>query len=195
VPTDKYESHRATQNDWQEMIGHEIVGVAEEHYALLFFADIMHDGTLSTHANLPAELLHKNNAPVFVLNVDRDSSRQYVGLKPDLRTNVYELGNKEGYRRFWAIYHKPPKAEYRDYLLERRDSLIPLDERSFKGAYYTPLAVVDKAYDKLWPRHWVKTGKGNISFGICAAAWAIWKSNTVIRAISTCPHWIKPTWT
>jgi hypothetical protein len=34
-------------------------------------------------------------------------------------------------------------------LLERRDSLIPLDERSFKGAYYTPLNVVDKAYDKL----------------------------------------------
>ena len=34
-------------------------------------------------------------------------------------------------------------------MLERRDSLIPLDECSFKGAYYTPLAVVDKAYDKL----------------------------------------------
>lgn len=34
-------------------------------------------------------------------------------------------------------------------MLERRDSLIPLDERSFKGAYYTPLHVVDKAYDKL----------------------------------------------
>lgn len=59
------------------------------------------------------------------------------------------MGNKEGYRQFWAIYHRPPKSEYRDYLLERRDSLIPLDERSFKGAYYTPLAVVDKAYDKL----------------------------------------------
>ncbi|RTL10753.1 MAG: hypothetical protein EKK54_09910 [Neisseriaceae bacterium] len=117
---------------WVVMIGHEIVGVREEDYALLFFADIMHDGTVSTHANLPAELLHKNGAPVF--------SR---GGKN------FELGNKEGYRRFWAIYHKPPKAEYRDYLLERRDSLIPLDERSFKGAYYTPLAVVDKAYDKL----------------------------------------------
>jgi hypothetical protein len=23
---------------------------------------------------------------------------------------IYELGNKEGYRQFWAIYHKPPKA-------------------------------------------------------------------------------------
>lgn len=117
---------------WVAMIGREIVGVEEEDYALLFFADIMHDGTVSTHANLPAELLHKNGAAVFSLGGKN-----------------FELGNKEGYRQFWAIYHKPPKSEYRDYLLERRDSLIPLDERSFKGAYYTPLHVVDKAYDKL----------------------------------------------
>ena len=117
---------------WVAMVGREIVGVAEEDYALLFFADIMHDGTVSTHSNLPAELLHKNGAPVF-----------------NLGGKNFELGSKEGYRQFWAIYHKPPKSEYRDYLLERRDSLIPLDERSFKGAYYTPLHVVDKAYDKL----------------------------------------------
>jgi len=117
---------------WVAMIGREIAGVKEEDYALLFFADIMHDGTVSTHTHLPAELMHKNGAPVFSLN-----------------GKMYELGNKEGYRQFWAIYHKPPKSEYRDYLLERRDSLIPLDERSFKGAYYTPLHVVDKAYDKL----------------------------------------------
>ena len=117
---------------WVAMIGREIVGVAEEDYALLFFADVMHDGTIATHANLPAELLHKNGAPVFSLD-----------------GKLFELGNKEGYRRFWAIYHKPPLNQYRDYLLERRDSLIPLDERSFKGAYYTPLQVVDKAYDKL----------------------------------------------
>jgi hypothetical protein len=117
---------------WVAMIGREIGGVDEDQYALLFFADIMHDGTVSTHANLPAELMHKNGAPVFSLG-----------------GKIFELGNKEGYRQFWAIYHKPPKSEYRDYLLERRDSLIPLDERSFKGAFYTPLHVVDKAYDKL----------------------------------------------
>jgi hypothetical protein len=117
---------------WVLMIGKEISGVKPEDYALLFFADIMHDGTVATHENLPAELLHKNNAPVFSLG-----------------GKIYELSNKEGYRQFWAIYHRPPKAEYRNYLLERRDSLIPIDERSFKGAYYTPLHVVDKAYDKL----------------------------------------------
>ena len=117
---------------WVLMIGREIEGVRDEDYALLFFADIMHDGTVSTHDNLPAELMHKDGSPVFLLN-----------------GKIYKLGNKEGYRQFWTIYHKPPKAEYRNYLLERRDSLIPLDERSFKGAYYTPLNVVDKAYDKL----------------------------------------------
>ena len=117
---------------WVAMIGNEIEGVKDEEYALLFFADIMHDGTVSTHDNLPAELLHKDGSPVFFLN-----------------GKVYKLVNKEGYRQFWAIYHKPPKAEYRNYLLERRDSLIPIDERSFKGAYYTPLNVVDKAYNKL----------------------------------------------
>ena len=33
--------------------------------------------------------------------------------------------------------------------IERRDSLIPLDERSFRGAFYTPLHIVEKAYDLL----------------------------------------------
>jgi hypothetical protein len=117
---------------WVAMIGREIKDVAEEDYALLFFADIMSDGTVSTHTDLTAELLHRNGMPIFSLN-----------------GKLYELSNREGYRQFWAIYHRPPKAEYRNYLLERRDSLIPIDERSFKGAYYTPLAVVDKAYDKL----------------------------------------------
>jgi hypothetical protein len=117
---------------WVALIGHEIQGVNESDYVLLFFADIMHDGTGATHENLPAKLLHDGAKPVFLLG-----------------GNSYTLGSYEGYRQFWMIYHKPPKAEYRNYLLERRDSLIPLDERSFKGAYYTPLKVVDKAYDLL----------------------------------------------
>lgn len=117
---------------WVDMIGKEIKGVAPENYALLFYADTMNDGTVSTHENLPAELLHKGTKPVFSLN-----------------GKLYELGSVEGYRKFWAIFDRPPKEEYRNYLLERRDTLIPYDERSFKGAYYTPLNVVDKAYELL----------------------------------------------
>ena len=117
---------------WVLMIGREIRDVSEEKYNLLFFADIMSDGTVSTHSNLPAELIHRNGNPSFLMD-----------------GKLYELGNQEGYRRFWAIYDRPPKEEYRNYLLERRDSLIPLDERQFRGAYYTPLDVVDKAYEYL----------------------------------------------
>jgi hypothetical protein len=142
---------------WVDMIGREVDGVGEDDYALLFFADIMHDGTMATHQNLPAELLHKNGKPAF-----------------QLRQHVYELHSTVGYQKFWAIYHRPPDQQYRNYLLERRDSLIPLDERGFKGAFYTPLHVVDKAYDLLH-RTLGRGGSRTTSYGTCAAAWAIWK--------------------
>ncbi|WP_218185968.1 hypothetical protein [Pseudomonas sp. URMO17WK12:I4] len=117
---------------WVIKIGREIKGIREEDYALLFFADIMNDGTVATHKDLPANLIHLNGKPAFFMNKE-----------------VYELSSTLGYNQFWAIYHRPPLEEYRNYLLERRDSLIPLDERKFKGAFYTPLNVVDKAYDLL----------------------------------------------
>ena len=117
---------------WVDMIGREITGVTEDEYALLFFADVMSDGTVSTHEHLSAELIHRNGRPAFLLE-----------------GRVCNLGSLDGYHRFWAIYDRPPKAEYRNYLLERRDSLIPYDERAFKGAFYTPLHIVDKAYDLL----------------------------------------------
>ncbi|MDI9333567.1 MAG: hypothetical protein QM533_04250 [Cytophagales bacterium] len=117
---------------WVDMVGKELEGVDEVDYALMFFADIMHDGKAKVIENLPARLVYDGDTPMFVLN-----------------GKTYELASVAGYRRFWAIYHRPPHQEYREYLLERRDSLLPIDERSFKGAYYTPLKVVDKAYDLL----------------------------------------------
>lgn len=117
---------------WADMIGRELDGVNPVDYAVLFFADIMHDGKKAAMQDLPARLLHEGDQPVFLLN-GKD----------------YKLVSDRGYRNFWAIYHRPPEEEYRHYLLERRDSLLPLDERSFKGAFYTPLHIVDKAYDQL----------------------------------------------
>jgi hypothetical protein len=123
---------RQVFDKWVDMIGSELAGVAAPDYAVLFFADIMHDGKKAAVKDLPAKLLHDDDKPVFLLS-----------------GRMYELNNLHGYRNFWAIYHRPPQEEYRRYLLERRDSLLPVDEREFKGAYYTPLNVVDKAYDEL----------------------------------------------
>ena len=133
---------RQVFDKWVEMIGQEIEGVAETDYALLFFADIMFDDDLrkATIGNLPARLVHEGDKPIFLLH-----------------NNHYELSSALGYRRFWQLYHRPPDYDYREYLLERRDSLLPLDERAFKGAFYTPLPIVDKAYDLLADvlgKHW-----------------------------------------
>lgn len=117
---------------WVEMIGAELGKVNQADYAVLFFADIMHDGHNEAMTNLPARLLFSGEKPVFLLNGQQ-----------------YELASQRGYRNFWAIYHRPPEVKHRHYLLERRDSLLPLDEQKFKGAYYTPLHIVDKAYDEL----------------------------------------------
>ena len=136
---------RQVFDKWVEMIGRELDDVSKSDYALLFFADIMHDGKKSAISNLPARLLHEDERPVFLLN-----------------GKTYALQSDRGYRKFWAIYHRPPDEEYRGYLLERRDSLLPIDERSFKGAFYTPLDIVDKAYDTLgdllgknWQQHYI----------------------------------------
>jgi hypothetical protein len=107
---------RQVFDKWVALIGCELGGIAESDYALLFFADIMHDGKTAMMQDFPARLLFNGKD--------------------------YEPVSDRGYRNFWAIYHRPPE-------LERHDSLLPLDERSFKGAYYTPLPVVEKVYDLL----------------------------------------------
>ncbi len=121
-------------DNWMSMVGVELDNVSDADYALLFFADIMFDEKQNRKVmeDLPAKLGFMDGKPMFVLY-----------------GKTHELASHDGYRKFWQIYHRPPEVEYRKELIGRRDSLLPLDERSFKGAYYTPLKVVDKAYDLL----------------------------------------------
>jgi hypothetical protein len=123
---------RQVFNKWVEMVGHEIVVPSDGDYAELFFADIMHDGDNAAMTNLSARLLYDGGKPLFLLE-----------------GQTYELASLSGYRNFWRIYHRPPETRHRHYLLERRDMLLPIDEQKFKGAYYTPPHIVDKAYDLL----------------------------------------------
>jgi hypothetical protein len=100
----------------------------------LFFADIMHDGEKSAYASVGARLGTFDGKPAFTLE-------KAGGFMP--------VTNVRAYNDFWAIDLRPPEERHRRWLLERRDSLLPLDEQKFKGAFYTPLHIVDKAYDQL----------------------------------------------
>lgn len=123
---------RQVFDKWVEMVGVELGVTKPADYAVLFFADIMHDGRNEAMTKLPARLLFSGDKPVFIVGGEQ-----------------YELASDRGYYNFWKIYHRPPELKHRHYLLERRDSLLPLDDQKFKGAFYTPLHIVDKAYDQL----------------------------------------------
>lgn len=45
--------------------------------------------------------------------------------------------------QFWNRYNRPPKREYWDYIVERRDLLVPQDIRERKGSYFTPQCWVE----------------------------------------------------
>ncbi len=53
------------------------------------------------------------------------------------------LKNKETYSQFWKRYKRPPLKQFQDYIIERRDLLVPQDIRERKGAFFTPRIWVD----------------------------------------------------
>ncbi|MDR0733872.1 MAG: hypothetical protein LBF08_07435 [Dysgonamonadaceae bacterium] len=73
-----------------------------------------------------------------------------------LRTNHYELDrkinetgmesllttgfsdNQKAHALFWAKYDRPPHEDYWDFMVERRDLLVPQDVRERKGSFFTP---------------------------------------------------------
>jgi hypothetical protein len=124
---------RQVFDKWVTMVGVELGVTGQVDYAILFFADIMHDGhNEAMQGPAGARLLFSGDKPVFIVG-----------------NQQYELASDRGYRNFWNIYHRPPEEKHRHYLLQRRDSLLPMDEQKFKGAFYTPFHIVDKAYDQL----------------------------------------------
>jgi len=45
--------------------------------------------------------------------------------------------------QFWNRYERPPKEEYWEYIVERRDLLVPQDVRERKGSFFTPQVWVE----------------------------------------------------
>ena len=46
--------------------------------------------------------------------------------------------SQKAHTQFWNRYDRPPKEEYWDYIVERRDLLVPQDIRERKGSFFTP---------------------------------------------------------
>lgn len=91
-----------------------------------------------------ADLLSKDNTSIKEkLQVLLDKTHYTLGRK----TN--ELGlftssradfndGQEAHKRFWNRYERPPRKEYWDYIINRKDLLVPQDIRERQGSFFTP---------------------------------------------------------
>ena len=56
---------------------------------------------------------------------------------------------QQAHIRFWNRYSRPPRREYWDYIVERRDLLVPQDVRERKGSFFTPQKWVELSQEYL----------------------------------------------
>lgn len=64
-----------------------------------------------------------------------------------LSDQSFKLKNKNKYEQFWKNYKRPPLKEYQEYIIQRRDLIVPQDIRERKGAYFTPRIWVEKSQE------------------------------------------------
>ncbi|GHU31281.1 hypothetical protein FACS1894172_05940 [Spirochaetia bacterium] len=53
------------------------------------------------------------------------------------------------YKRFWNKYGRPPAQIYQQYIIDRRDLLVPQNIREVKGSFFTPKIWADKSKEYL----------------------------------------------
>ncbi len=96
------------------------------------------------------------------------------------------IRNKETYLQFWKRYKRPPIKEFQNYIIERRDLLVPQDIRERKGAFFTPRQWVElsqKYLSDLLGENWQEeyyiwdcaAGTGNLLAGL-TNKYNIWAS-------------------
>ncbi|WP_201798571.1 hypothetical protein, partial [Brachyspira catarrhinii] len=130
-----------------------------------------------------ADLLSENNLTLI--------KKLFVILKSDhyeLERNIDKMGflisktahfydKQKAHKEFWKRYQRPPKSEYWDYIINRRDLLVPPDIRSRKGSFFTPQIWAEKSREYLesvlgkdWQEEYhiwdLAAGTGNLLAGL-----------------------------
>ncbi len=96
-----------------------------------------------------ADLLSSENQTIkealFVLLQDKryvlDRKKNLAGIFNE--SYVFFKDGQKAHAQFWSLYQRPPREEYWDYIIKRRDLLVPQDVRERKGSFFTPKIWVD----------------------------------------------------
>lgn len=98
-----------------------------------------------------ADLLSHENATLkeklFVLlknnHYELDRTINEAGFDSHLSAQFND--SQIAHTQFWNRYDRPPKKEYWDYIVDRRDLLVPQDVRERKGSFFTPQIWVERS--------------------------------------------------
>lgn len=102
-----------------------------------------------------ADLLSNENETISqnLFAILKKDYYEFNKTKSDLGSIINERtsfkDNQKAHHEFWAIYERPPRKEFWDYIIKRRDLLVDQDIRERKGAFFTPRIWVDKACEYL----------------------------------------------
>ena len=140
-----------------------------------------------------ADILSKENGTLrdnlfVLLNNDHYILDRHINTQTGLFSSseaTFSDGQK-AHREFWMRYNRPPKREYWDYIVERRDLLVPQDVRERKGSYFTPQQWVELSQQYLaaelgedWQEEYTiwdcAAGTGNLLAGL-TNKYNIWAS-------------------
>ncbi|MCD8305660.1 MAG: hypothetical protein LUC49_03245 [Prevotella sp.] len=98
-----------------------------------YLADLLSENNLSIKEKL--FVLLKSDKYIYNITRRATGSFQYETIDFNDR--------QKAHTRFWLRYARPPKREYWDYIVNRRDLLVPQDVRERKGSFFTPARWVE----------------------------------------------------
>jgi hypothetical protein len=113
--------------DWQELKRSSILD------SDFFLADLFVDDK-DTQQIEDDSSVHEN---LFVIFQNQEYRIAKENIKQMFDATI-QINNKVKYFNFWKSYKRPPLKEYQDYIIQRRDLLVPQDIRERKGAFFTP---------------------------------------------------------
>jgi hypothetical protein len=154
-----------------------------------YLADLLSEDDVTIREKEKLYVLLQTDHYEFDRSIDDGDGLFVMALK---RANFTD--SQHAHRQFRNVYERPPRREYWDYIVKRRDLLVPIDIRERKGSFYTPPIWVKMSQQYLadalgenWQRNYYiwdcAAGTGNLLHGLTNSD-NLWASTIDIQDVN-----------
>jgi hypothetical protein len=137
-----------------------------------------------------ADMMSKDGSTItdrLKIVLENDKYKLQKDIEGELfKTDISFTDGGTAYNRFWNKYERPPVEEYQQYIIDRRDLLVPQNIREIRGSFFTPAIWVEKSQEYIekalgvnWQDEYIiwdcAAGTGNLLAGL-VNKYNIWAS-------------------